>query len=200
MRYVTVRIRNMVSNSCIHLVQMVLQQAGFAVQTVRLGEVCFVVNDHFSRTNVLRAIEKYGFSLLDDKELQVVEEIKIAVIELVHFDGYKNSIIRNSDYLVDKLGISYQYLSALFSKYEGITLEKYIILHKIEKVKELISYQELTLSEIAFMMGYSSVQYLSTQFKQITGLSVTDYKKNGLFTRIPLDELNKVVEKSYIKD
>jgi AraC-like DNA-binding protein len=85
-------------------------------------------------------------------------------------------MVRNSDFIVGKFNLSYQHLSTVFSHHEGITLEKYIILQRIEKVKELIQLEELTLSEIAYMMGYSSVQYLSTQFKNITGYSVTEYK------------------------
>jgi len=91
-----------------------------------------------------------------------------------------NAMIRNSDYLVERFGLSYPYLSALFSKHEGTTLEKFIISLKIEKVKELIEEEDLTLSEIAYMMGYSSVQYLSTQFRAVTGVSVTDFKNSEI--------------------
>ena len=107
----------------------------------------------------------------------MVEQIKLAVIELIHYYNNANSLIRNSDYLVEKLGYTYQYLSSIFSKHENITLEKYIIVQKIEKAKELLEFENYTLSEISFMMGYSSVQYLSNQFRQITGVSVSDYKK-----------------------
>ena len=98
-------------------------------------------------------------------------------------------MVKNSDYLVGKFNISYPSISAIFSKREKITLEKFIILQKIEKVKELIEYGELTLSEIAYMMGYSSVQYLSTQFKTITGISVTDYKSDPTITRKSLESI-----------
>ncbi len=98
------------------------------------------------------------------------------MIDLVHHSTY-NSRIRNSDYLVERFNLSYQYLTSVFSKHENITLEKYIILLKVEKVKELLDQGEFTLSEIAFMMGYSSVQYLSSQFKNVVGISVSDYKK-----------------------
>ncbi len=118
----------------------------------------------------------------------LVEQIKQAVIELVHHSTY-NAMVRNSDYLVERFGMSYPYISSLFSKHESTTLEKFTILQKIEKVKELIEYADLTLSEIAYMMGYSSVQYLSTQFKTITGISVTDYKANPAIERKSLDAL-----------
>jgi AraC-like DNA-binding protein len=100
-------------------------------------------------------------------------------------------MIRNSDYLVGKFRKSYQYLSSLFSEKEGITLEKYIILQRIEKAKSLILEGELTLSEIAFMIGYSSVQYLSTQFKSITGVSVTEFKQNPLNFGLPLNSVGE---------
>ncbi len=103
-----------------------------------------------------------------------------------------NSLIRNSDYLVERLGLSYSYLSTLFPKFEHITLEKFIILHKIEKVKELIEYEEFTLSEISLQLGYSSVQYLSNQFRQVTGISVSDYKK-GENSRIPIEMIGRPV-------
>ena len=98
-------------------------------------------------------------------------------------------MVRNSDYLVQRFEMSYPYISTLFSKHENTTLEKFTILHKIEKVKELIEYGELTLSEIAYMMGYSSVQYLSSQFKTITGISVTEYKVIPAHDRTGLDKV-----------
>ena len=118
----------------------------------------------------------------------LVEQIRHAVIDLVHNSTY-NAMVRNSDYLVERFGMSYPYISSLFSKHEGTTLEKFTILHKIEKVKELIEYGELTLSEIAYMMGYSSVQYLSTQFKSVTGISVTEYKVTPSNSRLGLDKI-----------
>ena len=110
------------------------------------------------------------------------------MIDLVHNTTY-NAMVRNSDYLVERFGMSYPYISSIFSKHENITLEKFIISIKIEKVKELIEYGDLTLSEIAYMMGYSSVQYLSTQFKSVTGISVTEYKTAPGAGRSGLDQL-----------
>ena len=116
--------------------------------------------------------------IIEDKEEQLVEDIKVSVIELIHTLNNMNSIIRKSDYLVEKLRKSYQQLSKTFSAYESITLEKYIILQKIERIKELINQDDYTLSEISYMMDYSSVQYLSNQFKKITGVSVSVFKKS----------------------
>ncbi|MBK6966175.1 MAG: AraC family transcriptional regulator [Bacteroidales bacterium] len=131
-----------------------------------------------------------GFEPIVSREEQIIEKTKLAVIELIHQAGNVNSLIRNSDYLVERLGLSYSYLSALFPRYEHITLEKFIILHKIEKVKELIEYDEFTLSEISLQLGYSSVQYLSNQFRQVTGISVSDYKKSGN-SRIPIEMIGR---------
>jgi AraC-like DNA-binding protein len=126
--------------------------------------------------------------MISDKEKLLVEEIKQAVIDLVHNSTY-NAMVRNSDYLVERFSMSYPYISTLFSKHESTTLEKFTIHLKIEKVKELIEYGELTLSEIAYIMGYSSVQYLSTQFKSVTGISVTEYKTTPEVSRSGLDKL-----------
>jgi len=107
----------------------------------------------------------------------------------VHYSNNVNSIIRKSDYIIEKLNMSYQNISKLFSRHENITLEKYIILQKIERCKELIWQKEYTLSEIAYMMDFSSVQHLSNTFKKITGYSVTDYKKNGILNKRTIDKI-----------
>jgi AraC family transcriptional regulator len=130
-----------------------------------------------------------GFERIIDKDQQLTEQIKVAVLEMIYYGNNLNTIIRNSDYLSDKLGHSYANLSKVFSEKTSTTLEKYIILVRIERVKELISYGELTLSEIAYMMGYSSVQYLSNQFKQVTGYSVSEYKQLPIKPRKALDKL-----------
>lgn len=126
-----------------------------------------------------KKIEKFlkeiDFEIIRDKEDVLVEQIKSAVIELVHHTTY-NAMVRNSDFLVGKFSLSYPYLSTVFSKKENMTLEKFIIDQKINKVRELLQQEELTLSEIAYMMGYSSVQYLSTQFRKVTGVSVTEFR------------------------
>ena len=168
-----------------------LEEISVHVIEISLGKITIAYNEkEVSLDSIITLLENDGFPVISDKEKVLVEQIKTAVIELIHH-SLNNTITRNSDYLIDKLGYSYQYLSAIFSKHETLTLEKYIIANKIEKVKELIEYGELSLSEIAYMLGYSSVQYLSTQFKNTTGISVTDYK-NGLYRdRKPLDELSK---------
>jgi AraC family transcriptional regulator len=174
----TYHVRNMTSHCCILLLRKEFAMDGVEVHDIRLGTVILSIDPKKVTWKRIEAIlEGYGFVIIRDKEKMLVEQIKQAVIELVHNSTY-NAMVRNSDYLVERFGMSYPYISSLFSKHESTTLEKFTILHKIEKVKELIEYGELTLSEIAYMMGYSSVQYLSTQFKAVTGVSVTDYKAN----------------------
>jgi AraC family transcriptional regulator len=168
---------------------MELTMDGIEIHDLKLGKIILSHDPKKIAWKKIEAmLEGYGFEIIQDKEKMLVEEIRRAVIELVHHSTF-NAMVRNSDYLVERFDMSYPYLSRLFSKHENITLEKFIILHKIEKVKELIEYGDLTLSEIAYMMGYSSVQYLSTQFKTITGLSVTDYKNNPTIERKSLDSV-----------
>ncbi len=186
----TLYVKYMVCKCCIRIIKQELEQHGIHVYRIVLGEIDIKFDDtKITDSQIEKIITDNGFEMVTNKDKILVEQIKTAVIELVHFANNMNSIIRNSDYLVEKLGYSYQHLSAIFSKYESKTLEKFIILHKIEKVKEMIEYGDLTLSEIAFTMGYSSVQYLSTQFKNITGISVTDYKKTPDVKRKSIAEI-----------
>jgi AraC-like DNA-binding protein len=120
-------------------------------------------------------LAKFGLELLDDKRSILIDRIKSAIIEMVHYQDEVPKV-NYSDYLSDKLGYDYTYLSNVFTEVKGITIQQFIILHKIEKVKELILYDELNLTEIAYRMHYSSVGHLSNQFKKITGLSPTFFK------------------------
>ena len=166
---------------CSKLLKRILEDAGVEILAILPTGVEFRFDPGKIACNtVVALIEQEGFELAIDKEDQLVEKIKRAVIDLVHHSTF-NAMVRNSDYLVEKFNLSYQHISSMFSKHEHITLEKFIIRQKIEKVKELIQQGDLTLSEIAYMMGYSSVQYLSTQFKAVTGVSVSDYKKSISF-------------------
>ncbi len=183
-------IKNMVSNCCIILLKEKFEQAGIRVDNIQLGTVTVtcspaLITDKF----IDNLLGKYGFELIKNRELQLIEQIKIAIIELIHQLNNVDSIVRKSDYLVEKLGLSYSYLSRIFSSHEPITLERYIILQKMERIKELIDQSEYTLSEIAFMMDYCSVQYLSNQFRKETRLSVTDYKKSNFVLKKPIDKL-----------
>ena len=187
----SLHIKNMVSNSCIRIVREELEKTGFIkVNYIELGRAEINFDQQVINLEGIDALlKKHGFSLIKDKDSRLVEEIKTAVIQLVFYGNNANSLIRNSDYLHEKLGHPYLHLSKVFSKKTGTTLEKYVILIKIEKIKEIISYDEMTLSEIAYMMGYSSVQYLSNQFKLITGYSVSEYKNLLHKERKPLSSI-----------
>jgi AraC-like DNA-binding protein len=175
---ITLSVDNMINPCCEKLLRLLLEKEGVTVLKLSYGEVKLKYNNkNISLDEIENIITSNGFNIIKEKEKELVNRLKATVYELVHHTTF-NAMIRNSDFIVQKFNKSYQYLSALFSKYEGITLEKYIILQKIEKVKQLIIEDNLTLSEIAYMMGYSSVQYLSTQFKNITGITVTEFKKN----------------------
>ncbi len=185
----TIHLKNMVCNCCIRLLRKELDIDGIIIHDIKLGTLDFSYDPKkISLKMIEKMLEDFGFEIILDKEKILVEQIKQAMIELIHNSTY-NAMVKNSDYLVERFDMSYPYISSLFSKHENTTLEKFTIFHKIEKVKELIHYGELTLSEIAYMMGYSSVQYLSTQFKLVTGVSVTDYKANPTIERKPLDLL-----------
>jgi len=191
MKKLTLHLNNMICDCCVRVVKMDLEAMGVKVLKISLGEVVINFNPlKITMEAIEEMLETNGISLIKNKEGIMVKEIKRSVISLVHHTTF-NAMVRNSDYLVGKFGKSYPYLSSLFSKYKGITLEKYIILHKVERIKGLIEENELTLSEIAFMMGYSSVQYLSTQFKGVTGVSVSEFKKHPAQYRVSIDKLGK---------
>lgn len=187
----TIYIRNMVSDSCVKLLRMEMERTGFIkVDHIELGKAVINYNEQVIGLEVIdELLKNHGFGLIEDHESKLLEQIKQSVIQLIFYGNNTNTILRNSDYLSQKLGQPYSVLSKAFSNKTNTTLEKYIIQIKIEKVKELISYDELTLSEIAHTMGYSSVQYLSTQFKQITGVNVHDYKDKFRHKRTPLNRL-----------
>lgn len=180
----------MVSSRCIQTVHTVLSSIeGIRVDQVYLGAAQIKYQSPDLLRLAAEKLKEAGFELVISKDDIILEQIKVSVLEMIYYGNNLNTIIRNSDYLSDKLAHPYVTLSKIFSERTGTTLEKYIIMVRIERVKELLSYNEMTLSEIAYQMGYSSVQYLSNQFKQITGMSVTDYKALPVKPRIPLDRL-----------
>lgn len=178
MALIQLHIKNMVCPRCIKVVREELMGLGLQVKKIQLGKVSVVKSSSFNIGDISEALEKEGFELIRDPEDILIERIKLTVIELIHYNRKLNPTIRNSDFISKKLGKSYSSLSKLFSKKEKTTLEKYIILQKIERVKELLEYGELSLSEISSQLGYSNVHYLSTQFKSITGMSVSEYKNH----------------------
>lgn len=182
-----VYLSGMVCECCKRLIVMLLEKEEIPYISVGMGKIIFPKNID---NNIISAfLRRNKFKQISDKNLILVNEIKLAIIELVHYSNNNNSIIRNSDYLVEKVGRSYQQLSSLFAEYENRTLEKYIIAHKIERTKTLILRNEMSLSEIAFQMGYSSVQYLSNQFKKTTGITVSEFKKLDNPTLLEVDKI-----------
>ena len=186
-------IRNMVSSRCIVAIRQMLKQLDMTErERISLGRAVVGYEDDRQLAQLIDALPSIGFSLVEDEGQQHVEMIKAAAIELFYHGNNANSLIRNSDHLSERTGMPYHQLSRIFSEQTGITLEKYIILLKIERVKELLSYKDLTLSEISYQMGYSSVQYLSNQFKQITGVTPKQFKDGKGGARVPLDQLAAV--------
>lgn len=185
-----IHIKNMVCSCCKIFLKEKFEDYEIFVHEISLGKARVSYDHVLINQELIKGIlQKYGFDLLVNKEDKLVSEIKIAVIELIHHLNNVNSIVRKSDYIVEKLGFSYQYLSKIFSEHEDITLEKYIIAQKIERIKHLIDHDEYSLSEIAYMMDYSSVQYLSNQFKKTTGITVSQYKLGDEVQKKAIDDL-----------
>ncbi len=178
----------MVCPRCQTVVKKELEKLGLHPETVELGTVTLRGEENgLEREKISAALAYHGFVLLDDKKEKTVEQIKNTVIELVHYqDSHRSNL---SQLIEERIGLDYAYLSSLFSSAEGVTIEKYTILQRIERAKELIVYDELSLSQIADQLGYSSVQHLSTQFKKITGLTPSYYKQLQEHKRRPLDEI-----------
>ncbi|MFT4017329.1 AraC family transcriptional regulator [Terrimonas sp.] len=179
----------MVCNRCIMVVRSELEKLGYKPASVTLGEV--VLDKDISadeKNDIAKVLEPIGFELIDDKKSRIIEKIKNVIIDLVHRQDVelKTSL---SDLLSAALHHDYNYLSNLFSEVEGTTIEKYFIAQKIERVKELLVYDELSLSEIAFRLNYSSVAYLSNQFKKVTGLTPSHFKQVKEEKRKPLDKV-----------
>jgi AraC-like DNA-binding protein len=181
-------IKNMVCHRCIIVVQQELDKLGIKPASVRLGEVDLVENPTPELlANIRTALSAVGFELIDDRKSRLIERIKSTIIDVVHHQ--KKLKTNLSDYLAEEIGKDYSHLSSLFSEVEGTTIEQYAIHQRIERVKELLVYNELTLSQIAYEMGYSSVAHLSNQFKKVTGLTPSHFKKIRDNKRIPIDRV-----------
>lgn len=179
----------MVCDRCILVIKEQLEKTGIGYNSVRLGEVELNNEPTAEQLNTLhRNLTAIGFELLDDKKDKLVEKIKNIIISLIHRNEDSNNK-KLSAILEEKLQLDYHYLSNLFSSTEGLTIEKYTIRQRIERVKELLTYNELSLSEIADQMEYSSVQHLSQQFKKETGLTPTQFRELKENTRKPLDKV-----------
>ena len=167
----------MVCIRCQMVVKAELEKLGLHYVYVKIGEADIIENilpDQLEQLKI--SLKRAGLILMDDKKSILVEKIKSAIIELVHYTEEQIKV-NLSDYLSEKLNYDYTYLASLFKEVNGINIEKFYLTHKIERVKELLVYDELNLSEIAFRLNYSSVSHLSSQFKKITGITPTYFKK-----------------------
>ena len=186
-----IHIKNMVCGRCIMAVRQELERLGLQYKNVHLGQVeLSAVANKQQLKQLKERLEEHGFELLDDKRSQVVEKVKNTIIELIHHSDGSDFNLKLSAHLEEIIGLDYHYLSTLFSSVEGITIERYTILQRIERVKELMMYNEKSLTEIAFELGYSSVQHLSQQFKKVTGLTPSAFKNLGEKRRKPLDKIS----------
>ncbi len=179
----------MVCNRCKMVIRSEIEKAGLIPATVELGEVEIIGQPTTRQTEQLNiALRGLGFEIIDNKKVRTIEKIKNAIVKLVHDAGdeHKTNL---STFITSQVNQDYNYLSNLFSEVEGTTIEKYFIAHKIEKAKELLVYDELTLTEIADRLGYSSVAYLSNQFKKITGFTPSYFKSLKENKRRNIDEL-----------
>lgn len=172
-----IHIKNMVCPRCIDTVAEMLRDIKIEVTSIQLGEVIIPHKLNKDEKQALQnRLSERGFELLEDNKSKFIGKIKSIIVDTIHYS--KEPVNSNfSTLLSDQLHHDYSYLSRLFSSVEGITIEKFILSQKIEKVKELLFYDELTLSEIAFQMNYSSVAHLSSQFKKETGMTTTEFKK-----------------------
>ena len=179
----------MVCNRCILVVQNELDKLGIVANNIKLGEIILEKDLTTTEREALEnVLDPLGFQVIDDKKSRMIEKIKNVIIDLVHHQD-NDAKTNLSDVLSDALHHDYNYLSNLFSDIEGTTIEKYFIAQKVEKVKELLVYDELSLSEIADRMNYSSVAYLSNQFKKVTGLTPSHFKQIREDKRKPLDKV-----------
>tara|TARA_R110002167_G_scaffold56471_2_gene160230 strand:- start:282 stop:848 length:567 start_codon:yes stop_codon:yes gene_type:complete len=185
----TIHIKNMVCPRCISAVSQILVGLNIDYKAVKLGEVELVsMLNKFEKKSLQKKLQNAGFSLIDDRKSQLIEQMKTLVVDKIHHSNQETDF-KWADIVTGELNLDYKYLSSLFSSVESITFEQYIINQKIERVKELIVYDELTLSEIAFQLHYSSVAYLSNQFKKVTGMTPTQFKKSVDKNRKSLDEI-----------
>jgi len=182
-------IKNMVCNRCITAVYNELNTLGHAVHAITLGEAEITGEPDATQLETIEhSLKNLGFELIANRKSRIIEQVKNEIVQLVHHSG--EVLATNlSSFLADKLQYDYTYVSNLFSEVEDTTIEKYYIAQRIEKVKELLVYDELSLAQIADKLGYSSPAYLSGQFKKVTGFTPTHYKSIKANKRRSIDEL-----------
>jgi AraC family transcriptional regulator len=182
-------IKNMVCPRCITSVEQLLEKNKMQAKYIRLGEVELLEEPGKAQlAHFAEDLKRTGFELLDDRKMQLIEEIKKLLIQKIQ-SGSVEEHFSISKYLGKKIFKDYSSVSRLFSEVEGVTIEQFFILQKIEKIKEWLIYNELSLSGIAFNLGYSSTQHLSSQFKKLTGMTPSQFKKLGAAHRKPIDHV-----------
>lgn len=187
---VDIHIKNMVCDRCIRVVRDELEKLGLRVDRVELGKATLAtVSGIVDLEAVKQMLKSNGFEYREDRKALFVEQIKRLILELIHSGQLEHMDVNLSAYLAKQLGRNYSYVSSLFSSVAGITIEHFMILQKIERVKEQLAYDELSLSQIAYRLGYSSVQHLSAQFKTVTGLSPSHFKGLWSAARQSLDSV-----------
>ena len=183
MKKVKLHIKGMVCPRCETVIRIELEHLGVKIITLLPGYALVEVPPSVTLGTIAQSLHRHGFELLEDPELRLVEQIKTAILAYLRQQeiaaAENKEVATLSDFLAHTIGKSYSHLSKLFSKHEGTTLEKHYIQWRIERVKELLDNDELNVSEIAAKLGYSSVHYLSTQFKKVTGMSVSTYRKES---------------------
>lgn len=182
-------IKNMVCRRCIMAVEELLRRLGYTVVEVNLGSA--EVKEPIDAAGLARIkaeLQAIGFELIDDRRMRMVEQVKNAVVELVHYQD-ETPRTNLSDYIADKCRLDYGTLSRLFTEMAGVSIEKYYIAQRVERVKELLAYGELSVSEIAYKLHYSSAAHLSSQFRSVTGMSPRAFRELGSRQRLPLDQI-----------
>ncbi len=189
----------MVSNRCINQVSGILTDMGIPFLVIELGEVTFEQKlSMIQELDFQYKLKQVGLDLIVDAKMLLSEKIKLVIIQMIH---YSDEHIKTnfSVYLSEKTNLNYTYLSNVFRTENNMTIQQFIIIHKIERIKELLLYGEMNLSEISYKMNYSSIAHLSNQFKKITGLSPTEYRQLDVIHRIPLDEIGNMGVKALVQ-
>src|SRR6056297_822628 len=190
MEKITLHIKNMVCDRCEMVIETALKALGLQVDHIQLGKAEVTrTGDKPTLHEIEKELERFNFGLIKDEEAVLVEKVKTTLIRWVDSGGLETDDTSLSDYLAKKLAKSYATISRVFSRKEEVTIEKYFIRLKIEKAKELVDYGNLSFSEIAYQLGYKNLQHLSRQFKQITGMSMSEYQKLQDPSRKPLDNI-----------
>lgn len=184
-----IRIKNMVCSRCRRVVHDELADIGLRVVDVQLGEAVVAHSDELPMETIRSVLRRNGFDVVEDRASEIVELVKRHIIDLVQGDRILEMNLKLSEYLEQKIQLDYRHISTVFSQTVGTTIEKFFIAQRIERVKELLVYDEKSLTDIAFDMGYSSTAYLSNQFKHETGMTPTAFKKQAVTARKDLDRV-----------